>query len=106
MKPGSALVLRSDLTMRPRYARPGHETADGYFHRYSAAARCVPPTAAAKYLARDDIGGAMNAVARQHFRPLQGFEFIFFFRRVPGRAGTPAQDSFSNARTGFFLTMR
>src|SRR6266436_276152 len=29
MKPGSALVLRSDLTMRPRYARPGHETADG-----------------------------------------------------------------------------
>src|SRR5262245_17824986 len=25
----TALVLRSDLTMRPRYARPGHETADG-----------------------------------------------------------------------------
>src|SRR5262245_12528595 len=25
----AALVLRSDLTMRPRYARPGHETADG-----------------------------------------------------------------------------
>jgi hypothetical protein len=45
MKPGSALVLRSDLTMRPRYARPGHETADGLLpplpHRCSLrAANC------------------------------------------------------------------
>src|SRR5262249_5801102 len=33
-----------------------------YLHRYSAAARCVPPTAAAKYLAREDVCGRQNAV--------------------------------------------
>jgi hypothetical protein len=53
-----------------------------YFHRYSAAARCVPPTAAAKYLAREDVCGRQNAVARQRFCPLQRFELVTFFRGV------------------------
>jgi hypothetical protein len=53
-----------------------------YFHRYSAAARCVPPIAAAKYLAREDLCGRQNAVARQQFCPLQRFELVIFFRGV------------------------
>jgi hypothetical protein len=77
-----------------------------YFHRYSAAARCVPPTAAAKYLAREDVCGRQNAVARQRFCPLQRFEFVIFFMGLRGRSGIPAQESSTNAHTGFFLATR
>jgi hypothetical protein len=61
-----------------------------YFHRYSAGADCMPPTAAAKYLAREDVCGRQNAVARQRFCPLQDFEFVLFFsggRRKSGGVG-------------------
>src|SRR5262249_5071193 len=74
-----------------------------YFHRYSAGARCVPPTAVAEYLARENVCRRQNAVARQRFCPLQGFEFVDFFRGVRGRSGIPAQKRLTNARAGFFL---
>src|SRR5262245_15682501 len=51
-----------------------------YFHRYSAGARCVPPTVAAKYLTREDVCGRQNAVARQRFCPLQGIVFAIFLK--------------------------
>jgi len=75
-----------------------------YFHRYSAGAGCVPPTATPKYLARDDVCGRQNAVARQRFCPLQGLVFDVLFSEKRGRAGIWAQAGFSNARAGFFLT--
>jgi hypothetical protein len=51
-----------------------------YFHRYSAGARCVPPTVAAKYLTREDVCGRQNAVARQRFCLLQGIVFAIFLK--------------------------
>jgi hypothetical protein len=76
-----------------------------YFHRYSAAARCVFPCAAEHFNGEHMLGG-QNAVARQDFCPLQRFEFVIFFMGLRGRSGIPAQESSTNSRTGFFLATR
>jgi hypothetical protein len=74
-----------------------------YFHRYSAGADCMPPIAAAKYLACDDVCGRPNAVARQRFCPLQGLEFVSVFSEFRGRPGVFPQSRLSDAPTALFL---
>jgi hypothetical protein len=76
------------------------------FHRYSAGAGCVPPTAAAKYLAREDVCGRQNAVARQRFCPLQGLELLILFLEFCGRPGIRHQESLSNANAALFPAVR
>jgi hypothetical protein len=74
-----------------------------YFHRYSAGTDCMPPTAAAKYLACEDVRGRQNAVAGQRLPPLQDLVSEGGFSEFRWRSGIPAHEGLSNAPTAIFF---